>query len=224
MKRIVNTLALLVICLQAVAQNTESTASIYLKAGMGTRLGKAGGDTELDRQHSQKMSKGYSLQLELILNNPSIITYGFMVNDFHSTAKDRVVATYSDGSQATGDMIDIVDIWLFAPSVYIRGITLGDRLRYSLGVGTGPMGLRNKGSLLDDSVIKSGWCLGGVTGVGLDYILSPAFSIGLSTNLIVGDLTSYKTKVISTGNVQKTTNVHEAISHIDAMVAISYAF
>lgn len=224
MKRIINTLALLVICLQAVAQNQEGTASIYVKAGFGSRLGKAGGDTELDRQHAQKLSKGYTVQLEMVLNRPSIITAGIIVNDFHSSATDRVVVTYTDGSKETGDMIDIADIWLFAPATYIHGTSLSDRLGYSLGVGMGPMGIRDKGSILNYSVIKSGWCIGGVVASGLYYNLSPKISAGISTNLMVGDLTSFKTKELSTGNVQKTTNVHEVLSHVDVLASISYAF
>ena len=224
MKQILSTLALIAVCLQAMAQNPESTASIYVKAGIGSRLGKAGGDTELDRQHSQKLSKGYSLQLELVLNSPSLITTGVIVNDFHSSATDKVVVTYTNGSKESGDMVDVADIWLFAPATYIKGSTLGDKLSFFWGVGVGPMGLRDKGSILDYAVIKSGWCLGGVTEVGLNYALSPAFSIGFSTNLAVGNLTSYKTKELSTGNVQKTTNVSETISHIDLLLSVSYAF
>lgn len=225
MKRIINTLAMLLICLQAMAQDPESTASIYLKVGYGSRLGKAGGDTELDRQHAQKLSQGFSVQLEMVLNRPSsIITAGLIANDFHATATDHVVVTYTDGSKETGDMIDIADIWLFAPATYIRGTALGSRLGYSLGVGMGPMGIRDKGSIVNYSVIKSGWCLGGVTTAGLEYILSPKLSIGISTNLTVGDLTTFKTKELSTGNVQKTSNVHETLSHIDVLASVAYAF
>ena len=224
MKRIINILALLVICLQAVAQNQEGLASIYVKAGIASRLGKAGGDTELDRQHAQKLSKGYSIQLEMILNNPSLFTYGLIVNDFHATATDRVVVTYSDGSKETGDMIDIADIWLFAPATYLHGTLLDNRLHYYWGVGMGPMGIRDKGTILNYSVIKSGWCIGGVTEVGFEYQLAPKLSVGFSTDLMVGDLTSFKTKELSTGNVQKTTNVHEVLSHVDALLSLSYAF
>ena len=224
MKHIISTLALIAVCLQAMAQSPESTASIYVKAGIGTRLGKAGGSTELDRQHAQKLGTGISAQLELVLNSPSLFTAGLIMNDFHATATDGVVATYSDGSQKTGDMTDVADTWLIAPATYLRGTMISDRLHYFLGVGMGIMGLRDKGVLIDYSVIKSGWCLGGVTEGGLNYMLSPTLSIGFATNLMVGDLTSYKTKELSTGNVQKTSNVHESISHIDALVSIGYAF
>lgn len=224
MKRILNVLVLLAVCLQAMAQSPESAASFYVKAGMATRLGKAGGSTELERQHAQKLSKGFSAQVEMVLNSPSLFTAGLIVNDFHASATDRVLITYTDGSQATGDMIDIADIWSFVPATYLHGTTLGSRLRFSLAVGMGVMGLRDKGSLLNYSVVKSGWSMGGVTEVNLDYSLSPKLSIGFSTELLVGNLTSYKTKELSTGNVQKTSNISESISHIDALLSIAFAF
>jgi hypothetical protein len=224
MKHIISTLVLLAVCLQAAAYGPESTASIYVKAGMGTRLGKAAGSTELDRQHAQKLSKGFSAQFELVLNRPSIITAGFIVNDLHSSATDRVVVTYTDGSKETGDMTDVADIWSFAPATYLRGNILDGRLGYSWAVGMGIMGLRDKGILLDYSVLKTGWCMGGMTEVGFEYNLTPTFSIGFNTNMLVGDLTSYNTKDLSTGNVQKTSNVHEAISHIDVLLSVSFAF
>ena len=224
MKHIISVLALLAVCLQAVAAGPESTASIYVKAGMGTRLGKAGGSTELDRQHSQKLSQGFSAQIELVLNRPSIITGGIIVNDYHATATDRVKVTYTDGSQETGDMTDVLDIWTFAPATYIRGTTLEGRLGYSCGVGAGIMGLRDKGAIIDYSVLKSGWCIGGVTSASLEYYLSPSLSIGFTTNLLVGNLTSYKTKELSSGNIQNTSNVSETISHVDALLSIGFAF
>ncbi len=224
MKRIINILVLLAVCMQAMAQTPDSRASIYVKLGTASRMGKATGNSEVERQHAQKLSKGLSAQFELVLNSPSIITAGFIVNDFHATAKDRVVVTYSNGSQATGDMIDIADIWTFAPATYLRGTTLGNRLGLFLGVGMGVMGLRDKGTLIDYSVIKSGWSMAGVTEVGMDYKLTPALSLGLASNLIVGNLTSYKTKELSTGNIQKTSNVSESISHIDLLLSLSYAF
>ncbi len=224
MKRILSILALLAVCMQAVAYGPESTASVYLKAGMGTRLGKPGGSTELDRQHSQKLASGFSTQLELVLNRPSILTVGTILNDFHSSATDRVVVTYTDGSQKTGDMIDVMDIWLFAAATYLRGAALDGRLVYSLAVGTGPMGLRDKGTLIDSAVLKTGWGFGGVTGANLEYYLTPALSIGLTTNLAVGNLTSYKTRNLSTGSVQTTSNISEPISHVDAMLSIGFSF
>ena len=121
-------------------------------------------------------------------------------------------------------MIDIADIWTFAPATYLRGTTLGNRLGLFLGVGMGVMGLRDKGTLIDYSVVKSGWSMAGVTEVGMDYKLTPALSLGLASNLIVGNLTSYKTKELSTGNIQKTSNVSESISHIDLLLSLSYAF
>lgn len=224
MRHIISTLALLAVCLQAAAYGPESTASIYLKTGIGSRLGKAGGSTELDRKHNQKLSQGFSAQLELVLNSASIITAGTIVSDFHATATDRVVVTYSDGSKETGDMIDVVDIWLFAPATYIRGSIIDGRLSCYLGTGLGVMGIRDKGTLIDESVIKSGWCMGGVTTTGLEYSLSPTFAIGISANLAVGNLTSYKNRYLSTGNVETVSNVSEPISHIDTMISFSYSF
>lgn len=224
MKRLINTLALIVVCLQAAAQSQESIASIYVKAGVGTRLGKAGGDTELDRQHAQKLSKGYSAQFELVLNRPSLFTVGFIVNDFHSSATDRVVVTYTDGSKETGDMTDVADIWSFTPATYLRGTLLDGRLGYTWAVGAGVMGLRDKGVILDYSVIKTGWCMGGITEVCFEYYLTPTLAIGFNTNLLVGNLNSYKTKELSTGNVQTTSNISETISHVDALLSVSFAF
>lgn len=224
MKHIISTLALLAVCLYASAQSQESRASIYVKAGLGTRLGQASGNTELDRQHAQKLSKGYSAQFELVLNRPSIITAGFIVNDFHSSATDRVVVTYTDGSKETGDMTDVADIWSFTPATYIRGTILDGRLGYSLAVGAGIMGLRDKGVILDYSVLKTGWCMGGVTEVCFEYYLTPTLAIGFNTELLVGNLTSYKTKELSTGNVKTTSNISEPISHVDALLSIAFAF
>lgn len=225
MKHVFSTLALLAVCLQAAAYGPESIATIYVKAGMGSRLGKPGGATELDRQHAQKLATGLSTQLELVLNNSSsIITTGLIANNYHTTATDRVVVTYSNGSQQTGDMTDLLNIWLFAPATYIRGCSSNGRFGYSLGVGLGVIGIRDKGSLIDYSVMKSGWCLGGVTGVCLEYCPTPKLSIGLSTNLVVGNLTSYKTKEYSTGNIQKTSNVSESLSHIDTMLSIGFSY
>ena len=224
MKQILCTIALLAACLQAAAFGPDNPVSIYVNAGMGTRLGKAGGSTELDRQHAQKLGQGFSAQLEMVLSSPSIFTGGLIVNDYHANATDRVVVTYSDGSQKTGDMTDVMDIWLFAPATYIRTALLEGRLGTSLGVGLGVMGLRNKGVLVDYSVLKSGWCMGGVTSAHVEYRLNQKLSFGITTNLVVGELTSYKTKELSSGNVQKTSNASEAISHVDAMLSVAFTF
>lgn len=224
MKHILSTVLLLALCLPAVANEPEPAASIYVKVGSGTRLGKPGGDTELDRKHSEKLSKGFSSQVELVFNSPSIFNAGLIFNNLHSTAVDRVLVTYTDGSQATGDMTDIVDIWSLAPATYLGGKMAGNRLGYSMGVGVGIMGIRDKGSILDYAVVKSGFCMGSVVEVNLEYFVTSKLSIGFTSALLVGQLTSYKTKEVSTGNIQNTTNASEPISHIDAMLSVAFAF
>jgi len=121
-------------------------------------------------------------------------------------------------------MTDVADIWSFTPATYIRGTILDGRLGYSLAVGAGIMGLRDKGVILDYSVLKTGWCMGGVTEVCFEYYLTPTLAIGFNTELLVGNLTSYKTKELSTGNVQTTSKISEPISHVDALLSIAFAF
>ena len=208
----------------ALAQSVNNGAPRFrlaVQGGYGYRLGKnvESGQSIVD-EHNKRLKNGLTYGADLTWYTSGDIGFGLKFSNMHSKSEDMVTVTYDDGTMASGEYRDVVDMRFFGPIFSSRYVSPNNKWIFLINCGIGYLSYVDNGRVIDPMSIKSG-TLGVCADAGIDLRLMNSLYLGVSAGMIGGSLSSYS--VTENGQTQKIEldkDQYESVNHLSLTIGL----
>ena len=209
-------------------KNTSPTFNIGFQGGYGRRLGKLP-DTmsDYERTHAERLKNGLSLGVKLSAYMTPVIGVGFVLDNYHCSSTDYVLATFENGTTAEGYNTDNIDILSVGPAIFIRHPSKDGKLMLTADCALCFMYFSDKGVVVNQEGMITGGNSGYIIDIGVDYFLAPKISVGLFANAAIGSIGRINVSNTTTGESQWITlddDSRESLTHVGVGVSLTFHF
>ena len=209
-------------------KNTSPTFNIAFQGGYGRRLGKLPDTMSgYERTHAERLKNGLSLGVKLSAYMTPEIGVGFILDNYHCSSTDYVLATFENGTTAEGYNTDNIDILSVGPALFMRGQSKDGKLLFSANYALCFMYFRDRGIVINQEGMITGGNAGYIIDIGVDYFVAPKISVGLFANAAIGSIGRINVSNTTTGESQWITldeDSRESLSHIGVGVSLAFHF